>query len=257
MSQIVVLKFGGTSLATARRVRRAAWRVRAHVRAGKRVVVVVSATGNTTDRILARLRVVAPNALQHTAREYDRALATGEDLSAALLAAALGELGVRACSLRGGEAGLHAEGAHAAGQLHTLNAARIRQLLDDDVVPVVTGFQAVRSDGETVTIGRSGSDATAVFLAGNLDAESCHIITDVDAVCDSDPRQNPHARRLPQLTHDALVRITEAGGEVVQCAAAHFAAQYGTLLYVYHFNAPLRTPAGTAIGALAASRRAS
>jgi len=257
MSETYVLKFGGTSLQNGRRVQRAARRVRAHLRAGRRVVVVVSATGRSTDRIIERLRTVAPRAREQAGREYDRALATGEDLSAALLAAALCELGIAARSLRAPEAGLFAQGPHAEAHLHAFDSTQIGQLLECDVVPVITGFQAVRADGELVTIGRGGSDATAVFLAGQLNAASCHIITDVAAVCDSDPRLNPHARPLPQLSHDALVRITEAGGEVVQCAAAHFAAEFGTLLYVYHFNAPLRARAGTAVGALASRRRAS
>lgn len=257
MSRLIVLKFGGTSLATPARVRRAARRVRAHVRAGSRVVTVVSATGDTTDRILRRLHAVAPAVAGHGSRESDRALATGELLSAALFAAALDAHGVEAASLSGAEAGLSAEGAFGKASLAALDARRIRGLLAHGVVPVVAGFQAARADAETVTIGRSGSDATAVFLAGMLEAEACHIITDVDAVCDSDPRENPGARRLPQLTHAALVQITESGAEVVQCAAARLAETFGTRLYVYHFNAPFRARRGTAIGAFASSRRAS
>jgi len=179
MGRLIVIKFGGTSLGTASRVRRAARRVRAHVRAGDRVIAVVSAAGHTTDRILARLHAVDGEA---RTREYDRALATGEDLSAALFAAALEAIGVRARSLRGGEAGIVAHGEHGAATLDTLDATPLRTLLAQDVVPVVAGFQAIRADGETVTIGRNGSDATAVFLAGKLQLLAVVVLIAIIAV---------------------------------------------------------------------------
>jgi aspartate kinase len=248
MGRLIVIKFGGTSLGTAARVRRAARRVRAHIRAGDRVIAVVSAAGHTTDRILARLHAVD---CETGTREYDRALATGEDLSAALFAAALEAIGVRARSLRGGEAGIVARGEHGAATLDTLDATPLRKLVAQDVVPVVAGFQAVRADGETVTIGRNGSDATAVFLAGKLHAHACHIVTDVASVCDADPRINPHARAIPQLSHGALRQLTESGSEVVQHAAALLAEQFGTNLHVYHFRAPYREPRGTVVAAAA------
>lgn len=257
MSKLVVLKFGGTSLGNPARIQRAARRIRAHLRAGERVVAVVSASGQTTDRILRWLGAVAPRAGTQTAREYDRALATGEDLSAALLASALAAIDVRAVSLRGGEAGLRAAGPFGAAALTCLDAAKILELVDQAIVPIVAGFQAVRADGETVTLGRGGSDATAVFIAGALSAHACHIITDVHAVCEADPRQNPNARALPHLTHAALVQITEAGGEVVQPAAARFAEISRTRLHVYHYSAPFGAHSGTTVGRIASGRRVS
>ena len=251
MGRLIVIKFGGTSLGSATRVRRAALRVRTHVRAGERVVVVVSAFGATTDRILRRLRAVGA---EDRNREYDRALATGEDLAAALMAAALAGVGVHARSLRGAEAGLAARGDFGAGTLTTLNMTALLTLLEDDIVPVVAGFQAVRADSETVTIGRNGSDATAVFLAGHLRADACHIITDVSAICDSDPRTNPQARPLPHLTHDGLRQLTRSGSEVVQPAAAALAAQFGTRLHVYHYRAPLHGPRGTIVATVTSER---
>lgn len=256
MSRLLVMKFGGTSLGSPARIRRAARRVRAQLRAGRRVVIVVSATGGTTDRIQLWLNAVTRTGAR-VSREHDRALASGEELAAALLAAALEALGIRAYSLRGGEAGLRADGDFGRGRLTALDPSSIHELLERGVVPIVAGFQAVGADGELVTIGRGGSDATAVFLAGRLQADACHIITDVEAVCDSDPRLHPDARPLPRLTHDALLRITEAGGEVVQCAAARFASEFRTPLYVYHFKAPFGTPRGTTIGAPVPVRSAS
>jgi aspartate kinase len=248
MGRLIVIKFGGTSLGTPARMRRAARRVHTHVHAGDRVLVVVSAVGRTTDRILTQLRAVHNTGAN---REYDRALATGEDLSAALFAAALASVGVQARSLRGSEAGIVARGEFGAAKLAALDATSLRSLLEQGIVPVVTGFQAVRSDGETVTIGRNGSDATAVFLAGCLQADACHIVTDVEAICDSDPRINPQARSIPTLNHAALRQLTESGSVVVQHEAARFAEQFGTRLHVYHYRAPFHTSSGSVVAAAA------
>lgn len=250
---LVVLKFGGTSLGNPARIKRAALRVRAHTRKGNQVIAVVSANGHATDKILNWLNAVDAT----TSREHDRALATGEDLSAALFAAALSALGVPAQSLRGPEAGLYAHGAFGSAVLTDLDSTRLKALLNNGVVPVVTGFQAQRADGEIVTLGRGGSDATAVFIAGVLNADACHIITDVAAVCDADPNRTPDAVPLPSLTHAALVAITESGGEVVQPAAARFAQSYQTRLFVYHYRAPFHGFQGTEISHAFATRRAS
>lgn len=235
---LLVLKFGGTAVGTPARIRRAAKRVRKQLRSGARVVVVVSATGDTTDRIVRWLNAVAPESGSLAAREIDRALATGEDLSAALLASALLALGVRAVSLRGGEAGLEAAGAFGAGEIRELQDGRLRSLLDEGVVPVVSGFQAVGPDGETVTLGRGGSDTTAAYLAGALGASACHIVTDVDGVYDRDPRLDPSARHLASLPYDALISLAEGGAQVVHPAAAVHARRSGTPLHVYSFRAP-------------------
>lgn len=250
LTDLLVVKFGGTSLGSARRIRRAARRVRALVLAGSPVVVVVSATGHTTDRILGRLDRLASAGSSGDEggvadRERDRALATGEDLAAALVARALLSEGVPARSLRGGEAGLEAAGPFAAGRLEMLHDASLRRLLRAGVVPVVAGFQALRADGETVTLGRGGSDITAVFLAEQLGARECHIVTDVAGVYDADPRADPAARLHPTLTHDALVGIADAGAQVVHPAAAALARRSGTRLRVYAWSAPLREPVGT------------
>lgn len=177
----------------------------------------------------------------------DRALATGEELSAGLLGAALRALGVAARSLRADEAGLEAVGPFGGGVLTGLDVERLGRLLDTGVTPVVAGFQAVRRDGETVTLGRGGSDVTAVFLAMMLGAAACHIVTDVDGVYDTDPRTNPDARRLPELSHAALVQLSGRGAEVVHPMAALYAERFGTPLHVYNFRAPPHSPAGTRV----------
>jgi aspartate kinase len=276
VSTVHVLKFGGTSLASVVRIRRAARRVAAHVRRGRRVVAVVSAAGEETDRILARaarlgatadagraagaeatvdagLRLdPAASAGVRAARELDRALATGEDRSAALLAATLLQLGVPARSLRGGEAGVYAVGPFGAGTIEQVAAGRLRHLVETGVVPVVSGFQALRGDGETVTLGRGGSDTSAVAIAAALGA-ACHIITDVAAVYDRDPAAHPDARPLPRLTHAELLRLVEGGAQVVHPAAARIALAADVPLRIYHFRAPPHVP-GTLVQTVRAAR---
>lgn len=242
---LLVLKFGGTAVGTPARVRRAARRIAAHRRTGAEVVAVVSAAGHATDRILGGLARVTGAEPTPPSRETDRALATGEDLSAALVAAALGALGVPARSFRGGEAGIVAEGPWGAGRLVRFDPAPLRRCLDDGIVPVVSGFQAEGLDGETRTLGRGASDLTAVFLAARLRASECHIVTDVDGVYDADPRRAAEARRHALMSHAALLSLAEGGAEIVHAGAAREALLAHVPLQVYSYAAPLRHRAGT------------
>jgi aspartate kinase len=245
----LVIKFGGTSLASPARIRWAARRVAAHVHRGRSMVVVVSAMGGATDRIVRLLSAVGGG--RPDGREADRALATGEDLSAALLAAALAGLGVPARSLRGGEAGIRAEGGFCGGHVEEVDPAPLRRLLAAGPVPVVAGFQAVRGDGETVTLGRGGSDTSAVALAAALAAE-CHIVTDVAAVFDRDPRSHADARPIREIDPLALVVLAEGGARVVHPTAARLALERGVPLRVYHHRAPLSGRGGTVVRAVPA-----
>ena len=253
MSKVIVVKFGGTSLATAGRVRRAAARLKAHVRAGLTPVAVVSARGHTTDRIVAQLDAVCGKAACGKAacgRERDRALATGETLSAALLAAALQALGVPAVSLDACDGGIAAHGDFGQATPVTLTSDRIARLAERGVIPVVAGFQALRDDGERVTLGRGGSDTTAVFLAAQLGA-SCHIVTDVDGVYDSDPRTAANAVRYDAMSHDALESLTLGGAVVVHPAAAGIARRHAVPLLIHHFTARPPVTCGTRVGGVA------
>ncbi len=235
----LVIKFGGTSLETPARIRRAARRVAAVVRGGRAVVVVVSARGRTTDRILRDLAALGAGSAP---READRALTTGEDLSAALLAAALTAHGVPARSLRGGEAGVEAGGEFGGGVIRRVDSGRLAALLARGVVPVISGFQGEREDRETVTLGRGGSDTSAVAIAAALAPASCDIVTDVPAVFDRDPRRDPAARPLSELTHDQLVALAASGAKVVHPEAARLAAAHRVPLRVYAYRAPLSGP---------------
>lgn len=241
--EVIVLKFGGTSVATPKRIRRAAARVRAQIRRGYRVAIVVSAAGHETDRLLARIGGTAgPNATRSTdpavRREIDRVLATGEDRSAGLLALALHTLGIPAVSMRGGEAGVQAAGNFGEGTIEYVETSRLRHLIDQGTVPVVSGFQGVRHDGETLTLGRGGSDTSAVALAAALNAGACHIVTDVDAVYDRDPRVDPAARPYERLGYAELIELTESGAQVVHPRAARLAALHALPLKIYDYRAP-------------------
>lgn len=247
--ETLVVKFGGTSLGTPARIRRAARRVAALVAGGRRVVAVVSAVGHTTDHILETLGALESGRGTSAAREVDRALATGEDLSAAYLAAALNAVGVPARSLRGGEAGVRAAGEFGAARVAHVDARRLRFLLAQGVVPVVSGFQGERRDRETATLGRGGSDTSAVAIAAALGAAPCHIVTDVDAVYDRDPRLHAGARPLRRLSHEQLLVLSRTGAQVVAAEAARLAQAHGVPLRVLGWDAPPRDEeSGTFVG---------
>ena len=245
---LVVVKFGGASLATPMLVRDAARRVRALQNAGNDVVVVASARGDTTDGILSDLAELGEES-DARAREADRALATGEALAAALLASALLASGVRAASVGPVEAGLIADGPHGRGILRALRGGTIRRLLADGVVPVVAGFQGVRADGEVVTLGRGSSDVTAVFIAAALSARECHLVKDVDGVYNADPSSDPTALRFDELSFDRLVALTADGAGVLHSDAAIRARCDAVPLRVYRYDAPLAGDIGTRVGA--------
>lgn len=244
---LLVLKFGGTSLGKTSRVRRAALRVRAQIERGFAPVVVVSATGSTTDRVLRRLVRLGTGPATLSPREVDRALATGEDLAAALLAAALNGLGVPARSMRGGEAGVRVTGRFGAGEIAEVIPDAIGSLSSAGVVPVISGFQGCDESGETLTLGRGGSDTSAVAIAAALGSVPCHIITDVAAVYDADPNLVEEAAPLEQLTHGALLTLVESGARVVHPAAARLAATSGVPLHVYHYAARPGREGGTRV----------
>jgi aspartate kinase len=247
MSRLLVLKFGGHALANPARVRLAARRIAAWRRHGAEIVAVVSAPAGLTDRLL---RSAARCSSTTSSRELDRLLCTGEDRSAALLSLALEALQVPSRSLRGPEAGLSATGDFGAGHITAVDPAPVRRLLNQRLVPVVAGFQAVRTDGESITLGRGGSDLTAVVLAAALGANECHLIKDVNGIHTHDPRHAPHAAPVDALSHDELVQLARSGARVVHPGAASHAQHAALTLRVYSYRAPLRD-GGTRIGAAA------
>jgi aspartate kinase len=206
----IVLKFGGTSLMDHERVLRAAERVAELARQGTQVVVVVSAWGHTTDALVQQ---AAPFPENH--RERDALLAAGEQISAALMAMAIEKQGCAAVSLTGIQAGILTDGVPGDARITGLEGGRIRRELDAGRIVVVAGFQGIGRDGDVVTLGRGGSDTTAVALAAYLGADQCLIYTDVDGIYDRDPRRFPDAVRLDRIGYDRMLRMAREGAQVL------------------------------------------
>jgi aspartate kinase len=224
----LVQKFGGTSLGGVEKVARAARTVETAYRRGDRVAVVVSARGDTTDELL---RLAAQTSAERPAREVDQLLATGEVASAALMAMALAALGVPAVSLTGAQAGLVAAGPHGAGVIAEVDPRPITSLLDRGAVAVIAGFQGVDGLGNVLTLGRGGSDTTAVALAAALHAR-CEIYTDVDGIYTGDPRLVPDARLLPVIAAPVMAEMAFAGARVMHSRAVELAALTDVELHV-------------------------
>lgn len=208
----IVLKFGGSSLADAARVRAAATRIAGYRARGDEVVAVVSAQGDETDTLLAKAREIGE---ELPLRELDAFLSAGEQMSAALMAMQLQNLGHDAVSLTGSQAGLVTDGVHGNARILGLNSDRIDRELAKGRIVVVAGFQGVNGLGDITTLGRGGSDTTAVALAAFLKAQACHIYTDVDGVYDKDPRKFPDAVKLDTVGYDAMLSMARQGAQVL------------------------------------------
>ncbi len=226
---LIVQKFGGSSVADPARIGRVADRVAATVRDGHQVVVVVSAMGDTTDDLLALAGAVSANPAP---RELDMLLSTGEQVSIALLSMALAARDCPAVSLTGGQAGIRTNGFYAKGKIIQIDTRRVRAELEKGRVVVVAGFQGVSEDGEITTLGRGGSDTTAVALAAALEAGLCEIYTDVDGVYTADPRVVPDARKLEVISHDEMLELASLGAVVLHPRAAELAKLYAVPLVV-------------------------
>jgi aspartate kinase len=220
---VVVQKYGGTSVGTIDRIRAVALRVQRAQQAGHQVVVVVSAMAGDTDRLLQLAHEVseAPDS-----RELDMLLATGEMVSIALLAMALKEIGCRAASFTGIQGGIVTDRAHTRARIKQIGATRVKRALNMGVVPVVAGFQGVSEEQDLTTLGRGGSDLTAVALAAALQAEVCEIYTDVDGVYSADPNVVPNARRLARVSYDEMLELARLGAKVLQARSVLFAKKY-------------------------------
>jgi aspartate kinase len=225
---IVVQKYGGSSVADAERLRLVADRVAATYRAGKRVVVVVSAMGKTTDELIHLAKAVSPTPPR---RELDMLLSTGERISMALLAMALDRLGVPAISFTGSQSGILTNDRHSGARIIEVRPVRIQDELDRDKVVIVAGFQGMSYKREITTLGRGGSDTTAVALAAALGAEACEIYSDVDGVYSADPRVVPEARRLDEVSYEEMQELAEHGAKVLNAQAVEWARKAGIVLY--------------------------
>ncbi len=226
---LIVQKFGGTSVATPERIKHVARRVVATRGAGQHVVAVVSAPGDMTDDLIAMARQITGHP---PARELDMLLATGEQVSIALLAMAIHAEGHEAISLTGGQARIRTERVHTRARILGVDRRRIDRELAAGRIVIVAGFQGITDDEEITTLGRGGSDTTAVALASALGADLCQIYTDVEGVFTADPRLVPEARKLREISYDEMLEMASSGALVVQTRAAELAKQYRVPLEV-------------------------
>src|SRR2546428_4388847 len=226
---VVVQKFGGTSLGTPARITRVARRIAASQHAGYDVVAVVSAMGDSTDRLLTLASRVAKDP---EARELDLLVSTGEGVPAPLVSMALHELGVPAVSLLGFQAGIQTDRRHAKARIVGLTPARIERELAAGRVVVVAGFQGIGDEMEVTTLGRGGSDTSAVALAFGQDAAACEIYTDVQGIYTADPRLVPEARPLPRIAYGEMLEMASAGARVMHPRSVEIAAAYGMELHI-------------------------
>ncbi len=226
---IVVQKYGGSSVATAEHIKAVAERVKKAHDSGLGLVVTVSAMGKTTDRLL---RLAGEVSREPSPREIDQLLSTGELQSVALLAMALHDRGVAATSLTGPQAGMKTTGRYGSGLISEIRPDRLRSLLDEGQVAIVAGFQGVNALGDVMTLGRGGSDTTAVALAAALKAERCEIYTDVDGIYTADPRIVPGARRIPVILSSEMAEMAWRGAKVMHPRAVELGALYGVEIHV-------------------------
>ena len=239
---LIVQKYGGTSLADADRIFTAARRVTRLAREGAQVVVVVSAQGDTTDNLIAAAAAVNPRG---SAREMDAYMASGEQQSACLMAMAIGSLGHPAVSLTGWQAGIMTDATYGNARIQGLEGDRIRRELDRGNVVVVAGFQGISPNGDVTTLGRGGSDTTAVALAAFLKADMCQIFTDVDGVYDRDPRREPGANKFGRISYEKMLELIQNGAQVLHDRSVELAREHGITVEV--LSAFTGTP-GTMVG---------
>jgi aspartate kinase len=222
------MKFGGTSVANAERIKRAARRIVAQREAGRRVVAVLSARGLETDELIGAAFEVSPHP---DPREMDMLLSTGERISCALCAMAINDLGHRAISLTGSQAGIVTDTSHTKARILDVRADRIREALDEDMIVLVAGFQGVSTSRDVTTLGRGGSDTTAVAVAAALNAEVCEIYTDVSGVFSADPRIVPDARKLPLVSFEEMLEMAASGAKVLQLRSLEYARTHGVRVH--------------------------
>ncbi len=226
---LIVQKFGGTSVANTERIRNVARRVARSREQGDQVVVVVSAMSGVTDHLIRLSREITRLPSE---REMDMLLATGEQQTIALTAIALHDLGVPAVSLTGAQAGITTDGVHTKAKIQNISPGEVHRLLDAGNVVIVAGFQGRTPDGQITTLGRGGSDLTAIALAAALEADLCQIYTDVDGVYTADPRIVPQARHLPEIAYDEMLELAGSGAKVMQLRSVEFAKKFNVVFEV-------------------------
>ncbi len=225
----IVQKYGGTSVGDVERIKKVAERVKLAVDQGHQVVVVVSARAGVTNELIARAKAVCA---QPSERELDMLLAVGEQETIALTAMAVQGQGINAVSYTGGQAGIFTDRSHTKAKIKTINAKAVEKDLSAGRVVIVAGFQGVNEEGQITTLGRGGSDLTAIALAAALRADKCEIYTDVDGVYTADPRLVGHARKLSEISYDEMLELASSGSKVMQSRSVEFAKKHGVVFEV-------------------------
>ncbi|HEU4724052.1 MAG TPA: aspartate kinase [Candidatus Eisenbacteria bacterium] len=244
---LLVQKYGGTSVGTPERIRRVADRIVRTRRSGTDLVVVVSAMGDTTDELVGLAHKVSTE--EHP-REMDMLLTSGERISMALVSMAVNDLGQEAVSFTGSQSGIVTDTSHTRAKIVEIKGDRIREELAKGRVVIVAGFQGVSKEREVTTLGRGGSDTTAVALAAALGAEECEIYTDVDGVYTADPRIVPDARKLPAVSYDEMLELASLGAKVLHNRSVEIARRYGVPIHVrssFNWNEGTRIRKGGAM----------
>jgi aspartate kinase len=237
--RLIVQKYGGTSVGSPERIRNVARRLVETQREGCSVVAVISAMAGVTDDLIKLANEMSPDP---TKRELDILLATGEHAASALTAMAVNALGAKAISLTGAEAGILTDPIHTKARIANISPKQIQELLAENYIVIVAGFQGQSAEGETTTLGRGGSDLTAIALAAALNADACQIFTDVEGVFTCDPRVVTDARKLDEVAYDELLEMASAGSKVMQSRAVEFAKKFGV---EFEVRSSLRTTTGT------------
>jgi aspartate kinase len=226
---LIVQKYGGTSVGNPERIKNVARRVAAYRQRGDQVIVVVSAMSGVTDNLIKLAKEITPLPSE---REMDMLLATGEQQTIALTAIALQQLGVPAASLTGAQAGIITDGVHTKAKIQNITPKKVHALLDAGNVVIVAGFQGETAEGQITTLGRGGSDLTAIALAAAVKADLCQIYTDVDGVYTADPRIVPGARKLAEISYDEMLELAGSGAKVMQSRSVEFAKKFGVVFEV-------------------------
>jgi aspartate kinase len=222
--RLIVQKYGGTSVGNPERIKNVAKRIVETQREGCQVVAVISAMAGVTDNLIKLSREMSSDPDK---RELDVLLATGEQASTALTSMAINALGAKAISISGAEAGILTDRIHTKARISNISPKQIQELLEEDYIVIVAGFQGQTPEGETTTLGRGGSDLTAIALAGALNADACQIFTDVDGVFTCDPRIVGDAKKLDEVAYDELLEMASAGSKVMQSRSVEFAKKFG------------------------------
>jgi aspartate kinase len=226
---LVVQKYGGTSVGTTERIMAVAGRLIAAKERGDRVVAVVSAMGDVTDELLDKALAISTEPPE---REMDMLLATGEQVTIALLAMAIHAQGHEAISFTGAQAGIVSDSSHTKARIQEVRADRVMEALDRGLIAIVAGFQALTPEGDITTLGRGGSDTTAVAVAAGLSADVCEIYTDVDGVFTADPRIEPDARKIDTISYEEMLEMAATGARVLQLRSVEFARNHGVVIHV-------------------------